>query len=273
MSLHTVVLMCIIYIHQVFGGEERVTVYLGQSAVLKTGSDRPWNLTRVQWSIYKNTTYIASLRDRNVTLFDFWRYRGRLELNNNTGDLTIKDVRMNDSLTYTVDLVNADGTRPQHKVHLTVKERLEKPKIHKVLHSLSDGQCHVALNCTVTGRNVILSWTPDEYFNGSYLSGNLNSVNPLSVVFISFSSTGNVTFNCTASSEEQMESTVMTVGCSENTQKCEVCGPCGTSGFCVLCYIVLVALLVAALVYTYRHKEQIKDFCINGPVQFIQNLW
>lgn len=273
MSIYTVVLVCIIYNNQVFGREERVTVYLGQSALLKTGSDRPWNLTRVQWSIYKNTTYIASLRDRLVTIFDFWRYRDRLELNSNTGDLTIKDVRMDDTLTYTVDLVNADGTRPQHKVHLTVKERLEKPKIHKMLYSLSDGQCHVALNCTVPGRNVILSWTPDGYFNGSYLSGNPTSTNPLSVVFISFRGTGNVTFNCTASSQEQVESTLMTVGCSENPQMCEVCSfcrPCSTGGFCVLCYIVLTAVLV---VFAYKNKERIKDFCMNGPVQFIQNRW
>lgn len=103
------------------GREEYITGYSGQSVVLKSGADRLWNLTRVQWSIYKNTTYIASLKDGEVIIYNFWRYQGRLELSKETGDLTIRDVTTDDSMTYNMNLVAADDWREQDKVHLTVR--------------------------------------------------------------------------------------------------------------------------------------------------------
>ncbi len=103
------------------GREEYITGYSGQSVVLKSGADRSWHLTRVQWSIYKNTTFIASLKDGEVIIYKFWRHKGRLDLNNETGDLTIRNVTKDDSMIYSVALVTSDGTRKQDKVHLTVQ--------------------------------------------------------------------------------------------------------------------------------------------------------
>lgn len=110
-----------VFIFAVRGREEFITGYSGQSVVLKSGADRSWNLTRVQWSIYKNTTYIASLKDGEVIIYNFWRHQGRLDLNKETGDLTIRNVTMDDSMTYNVALVTSDDTRKQDKVHLTVR--------------------------------------------------------------------------------------------------------------------------------------------------------
>ncbi len=103
------------------GREEYITGYSGQSVVLKSGADRSWNLTRVQWSIYKNTTYIASLKDGEVVIYKFWRHKGRLDFNNETGDLTIHNVTKDDSMTYNVAMVTSDSRREQNKVHLTVQ--------------------------------------------------------------------------------------------------------------------------------------------------------
>lgn len=109
------------FVFAVCCSEVRITGFLGQSVVLKSGADRSWNLSKVQWSIYQNTTYIASLKDGIVTIFKFWRHQGRLDLNSTTGDLTIKNVNMDDSMIYTAALVNSDDTRRNVKVHLIVQ--------------------------------------------------------------------------------------------------------------------------------------------------------
>lgn len=113
------------FVFAVCCNEERITGFVGQPVVLKSGADRAWKLSKVQWSIYPNTTYIASLKDGRVTIFEFWRHRGRLELNSRTGDLTIKNVNMDDSMTYTVALVNSEDTRRNVKVHLIVQGKEE----------------------------------------------------------------------------------------------------------------------------------------------------
>uniref|UniRef100_A0A8C2C217 Ig-like domain-containing protein n=1 Tax=Cyprinus carpio TaxID=7962 RepID=A0A8C2C217_CYPCA len=191
-----------------------ITGYSGQSVVLKSGADSSWKLTRVQWSIYKNTTFIASLKDGEVIIYKFWRYQGRLKLDTSTGDLTISNVTIDDSMIYNVALLASDYTRKQVKVHLTVQEPLQKPVIKKTLLSLNDSQCYVALECTASGQKVNLSWTPDGEFNGSYISGMPNSVNSSLVLFASINGKIKVTFNCTASSVQQTETRQMTVRCS-----------------------------------------------------------
>ncbi|XP_077083503.1 uncharacterized protein LOC143736738 [Siphateles boraxobius] len=258
MSPCRILVLCIMCIPQVCGREEHITGYLGQSVVLKTGADPSWNLTKVQWSIYTNTTFIASLKNGNVTLYSFWTHQGRLKLDNRTGDLTITNVTMNDSMIYTAALVNFTDGRQSTQVHLTVRERLKEPTIQKMLHSLKDGQCHVALNCTAFHQNVNLSWTPDGEFNGSYISG--NAVNSSLVLFMSFSGNRDVTFNCTASNGQQTETKQITVGCSEE-KRCEVSKTCSSCGSCipsVMGAIFLTALLLAAA-YAYTQRETIKE--------------
>ncbi|XP_052417387.1 uncharacterized protein LOC127962020 isoform X7 [Carassius gibelio] len=121
MSLCGVVLLCSVCIRQASSSEEDITGYSGQSVVLKSGADRSWNLSRVQWSIYQNTTFIAGLKNGEVVIYQFWRHQGRLEINIETGDLTIRNVTVDDSMTYNVALVKSDGGRSQSKVRLTVR--------------------------------------------------------------------------------------------------------------------------------------------------------
>ncbi|XP_056104251.1 SLAM family member 8 [Rhinichthys klamathensis goyatoka] len=258
MSPWRILLLCAVCIHQVCGREEPITGYLGQSVVLKTGADASWTLTKVHWSIYTNTTFIASLKDGNVTLYPFWTHRGRLELDNKTGDLTIKNLTMDDSMIYTVTLVSSNDVRNNTEFQLTVRERLNEPEIQKMLDSLKDGQCHVALNCTASHQNVNLSWTPDGEFNGLYISG--NAVGSSLVLFTSFSGDRNVTFNCTASNGQQTETKQITVGCSE--EKCEVCNTGSSCGSCtpsVMGAIVITIVLLLLVAYAFTKRERIKD--------------
>ncbi|XP_051575441.1 SLAM family member 5-like [Myxocyprinus asiaticus] len=267
MTLWSIVLLYIVYINQVYG-EEYITGYIGQSVVLKSGVDQSWNLTRVQWSIYTNTTFIASLNNGKINTDRFWRHKGRLELNRTTGDLTIKDVRMDDNMIYTVTLLNSNEYRENVNVNLTVQERLMKPDIQNALNISKDGQCHIVLKCIPSGKNVLLSWTPVGMFNGSYISGSPKSID--SILWMSFSVNRSVTFNCTASSGQQNESNQITVGCTEENQKPEVCSLCSSCTFMVFMAIVLTAVVCGSL---YAFKDKIKAAWVDGHLCVFQSIY
>ncbi|XP_043100886.1 uncharacterized protein si:cabz01074946.1 [Puntigrus tetrazona] len=260
MGLCGVVLLCVVCVLQVHGIE--VIGYSGQSVVLKSGVDRSWNLTKVQWSIYKNFTYITRLNNGYPFFHNFWKYEGRLSLDSKTGDLTIHNVKTDDSLTYTVELVNSDGIQKQNKVRLMVQESLETPEVQNKMCSLSSHQCYVALECTASGQNVNLSWMPSKEFNGStYISEIRNSS---LVLLASFRGNRNVTFNCTVSRGQQTVTRQITVGCSEEkeNQKCEVCTVCGSCTSSVMLAIAFTALATVLISYACRkYKDKIIDAC------------
>nr|XP_055051492.1 uncharacterized protein si:cabz01074946.1 isoform X3 [Misgurnus anguillicaudatus] len=143
-SWRIAVIIFTVRIQQVWGGNE-ITGSAGQSVVLKSGADTSWNLTKVEWSIFKNTTYIATLRDGILTVDRFWRYKGRLELNQKTGDLTIKNLRIDDSMIYTVTLVYTSETREEKKLNLTVKGYTDITK--PILWMEFSGNRNMTLNC------------------------------------------------------------------------------------------------------------------------------
>ncbi|KAK2913290.1 hypothetical protein QQF64_031026 [Cirrhinus molitorella] len=274
MSLCRIVLLSIVCFHHVSGSDIEIIGYRNHSVVLKSGADRSWNLTRVQWSIYRNTTYIASLTEGKVTIFKFWRHQGRLELNNVTGDLTINPLRMDDSMVYNMALVTSNDTRIQIRVHLSVQERLQIQVTQKKLHFLKDSECHLVLECTASASNVNLSWMPDGEFNGSYISGIPNSVDSLSVLYASFSGNRNVTFNCTGSSGQQTVTKQMTVGCSDEEQKSEVCPSCSSCSSCTSSVILSIFLTAMALVSAYaiaRYRDKIPT-CTEHLLQVIQRI-
>lgn len=76
--------------------------YIGESVVLKSGIDQSLNLSRIEWSIFDNSTYIATIRGTNKNVDRWPPFKGRLDLDTASGDLTIKDLRVSDSMKYTV---------------------------------------------------------------------------------------------------------------------------------------------------------------------------
>ncbi|XP_059357548.1 uncharacterized protein LOC132096293 [Carassius carassius] len=269
MSLCGIVLLCVVCIHQVLANEDvYIFGYSGQSVVLESGADRSWKLTRVQWSIYQNTTFIASLKEGQVIIYKFWRHQGRLQLDPSTGDLTIFNVTVDDGMIYNVALVTSDHTRKQVKVHLSIQEPLQKPVIKKMLHSLNDSQCCVGLECTASGQSVSLSWMPDGEFNGSYISGIPNSVDSSLVLFASINGKISVTFNCTASSDQQTVTRQITVQCSEEKLMCEVCIIFCSCVSSVMLSIVFTAAVVLFLAYAFKNKDTIFAACPEGLLKF-----
>ncbi|KAA0722954.1 hypothetical protein E1301_Tti015626 [Triplophysa tibetana] len=253
-------------IQQVWLGDEHTTGHVGKSIVLKSGADQSSMLTRVQWFIYENTTYIAS-RINGVTRTEwFWRYKERLELNDKTGDLTIKNLSIDDTMTYNVIMV-ASNIRKESKIHLKVQEGLKKPNIHQVFNFFEDGQCHIFLRCDLSDENVQLSWTLWDGFNGSYISGNTNLTE--SFLWTSFSVNKHATFKCTASSGQQSETQQIKVGCIEKNKLVKACSSCSCASM-VLLGIICTAMAFGLL---YASKGKLKATCANGPLHVYQSLF
>ncbi|KAI7813810.1 putative SLAM family member 5-like [Triplophysa rosa] len=254
-----------LYFFVVWLGDEHTTGYVGKSVVLKSGADQSWILTRVQWSIYHNTTYIASLQNGETLTERFWIHKGRLKLNNKTGDLTIKNLSMDDTMTYTVNMVTSNN-RKESKIHLKVQERLKKPNIHQVFNSFKDGHCHIFLRCDLSDENVQLSWTLWDGLNGSYISANTNLTE--SFLWTSFS-VKYATFRCTASTGQQSETQQIKVGCKEETKLAKACSSCS----CAL--MVFLGIICTAVVFglLYVCKGKLKATCANGPLHVYQSLF
>ncbi|XP_057199410.1 uncharacterized protein si:cabz01074946.1 isoform X3 [Triplophysa rosa] len=266
MSLRGIaVVIYAVCIQQVWLGDEHTTGYVGKSVVLKSGADQSWILTRVQWSIYHNTTYIASLQNGETLTERFWIHKGRLKLNNKTGDLTIKNLSMDDTMTYTVNMVTSNN-RKESKIHLKVQERLKKPNIHQVFNSFKDGHCHIFLRCDLSDENVQLSWTLWDGLNGSYISANTNLTE--SFLWTSFS-VKYATFRCTASTGQQSETQQIKVGCKEETKLAKACSSCS----CAL--MVFLGIICTAVVFglLYVCKGKLKATCANGPLHVYQSLF
>lgn len=103
------------------------TGYLGDSVTLSSGANLSWILSKIEWSIFSNNTWIATYRKETYTLETytlktdrFWQFQGRLRLNISSGDLEIRDVRIGDALVYSVLLKDIKGEQQSRKLKLTV---------------------------------------------------------------------------------------------------------------------------------------------------------
>ncbi|KAI4884768.1 hypothetical protein NFI96_021190 [Prochilodus magdalenae] len=192
-------------------GLSQVTGYVDQSVVLKSGADPSWKLLKIQWSIYSNTTYIITCVNGKIEN-RYWRYQGRLTLNQSSGDLEIHNLTAEDSMTYTVSLLSDEFQPHENHIELSVQESLKKPVISVLFSSLVHEYCIIALKCSSSENNVNLSWTPKDGFNKPYWNGTLTQNS--SELWTSFKPNRNVTFTCTATDIIRKSSDHHTVSCA-----------------------------------------------------------
>lgn len=122
---------------------------LGGTVKLRSFANPSWRLTKIEWSIFTNNTWIATyIREKTIT-DHVPQYKGRLSLNTATGngkhiaellrrccsfipvlmlfpcisigDLTIHNLIASDAREYNVDLHSSDDEDAAHKIKLTVK--------------------------------------------------------------------------------------------------------------------------------------------------------
>uniref|UniRef100_A0AAV2KPY5 Ig-like domain-containing protein n=1 Tax=Knipowitschia caucasica TaxID=637954 RepID=A0AAV2KPY5_KNICA len=139
-----------------------LSAYAGDSVTLLSGADPLWNLSAITWSIWPNTTWIAKYDDKRTNTNLFYKYRGRLQLNEVTGDLTITNVSSADEMKYTVDFFNTERKNKVNTIQLRIKQRLNQPLIRKAVAAAGD-ICLLALNCSSSDPGVSLSWESDPH--------------------------------------------------------------------------------------------------------------
>ncbi|XP_047450347.1 uncharacterized protein si:cabz01074946.1 isoform X2 [Mugil cephalus] len=192
---------------------EETTGYLGENVTLLSGANSSWNLSKIEWSIFSNNTWIATYRGGKINTNRVAQYKDRLSLNNDTGDLVINQLTTRDATEYTVDLLNKAGKNTVNKIKLIVTQRLKKPTISTVFSQDMEGGCWMMLDCTSPDKDVQLTWDVKP-------SG-LNSTIPISgsrtylIVFIN--KTQNFEFTCSSTTSKNREPVSQTV-----KQKCVV---------------------------------------------------
>uniref|UniRef100_A0A8C7DDY5 Ig-like domain-containing protein n=1 Tax=Oncorhynchus kisutch TaxID=8019 RepID=A0A8C7DDY5_ONCKI len=216
------------------------TGYLGDSVTLSSGANSSWILSKIEWSIFSNNTWIATYRkETHILKTDrFWQFQGRLR----PYSTNWIDVRIGDALVYSVLLKDYKGEQHNVPVQLTVTERLRKPSVRKVFSMLKDSHCVMALQCSSSVKDTHLSWEPEAAFEDAFWKGNPNT--NISVVWTSYSPNRNATFTCTASNGLSKASRVV-------TERCQEPGMVGETRFPGIVVLMLLLGIVFGCVLTY----------------------
>ncbi|KAM6949531.1 SLAM family member 5 [Aplochiton taeniatus] len=188
----------------------QITGYVGESVTLPSGANVSGGISEIEWSILSNSTWIATYRGGMAKVARFWRYEGRLRLNENTADLEIRNLAPEDATEYTVEFYYTEREHQgKGKVQLTILQRPRKPVIHEQMSFLKGDDCMMVLRCVSPEEASILSW-------GSDISAKLWTTglqNNTSVLWATFDLSRDVTFTCTASNGVDNATHSLTWGC------------------------------------------------------------
>ncbi|KAL7875660.1 hypothetical protein AOLI_G00106230 [Acnodon oligacanthus] len=255
-----ILIICLVACFHQASFETRVTGYIGQSVVLKSGVDPSWTLQRFHWSIYTNTTYIVIFENDKVEIRSS-RYYGRLSVNKSSGDLEIKNLKADDGMRYIVSLLSTTYKQQDNHISLTVLEQLRKPEIIVLYGTLVKQDCIIALKCSSSKNDVKLSWTPANGSSLPFLSGPVSSDSRESELWMHFTPNRNVTFTCTATDGISSASDHLTVQCPEEKPETTpnpdcptiIPAPCGRR-----CDGIVVSVLFLAFIIAIVSRDQIK---------------
>ncbi|XP_051257942.1 uncharacterized protein si:cabz01074946.1 isoform X1 [Dicentrarchus labrax] len=187
--------------------------YLGDTVTLPSQANSSWTLSKIEWSVFSNTTWIATYRNGRKVTERFYLYKGRLRLNITSGDLMIRNVNTMDAMEYSVNLINTQGQSSVKKVKLIVKQLPQKPNIENVTTTSTKGGCWVGLICSSPEIGVDLSWKVEPpIVNVFDLS---NSGNSALLAFINTKTT-HVKFSCISRRATDQTSNDITLKCDDD---------------------------------------------------------
>ncbi|XP_015255310.1 PREDICTED: CD48 antigen-like [Cyprinodon variegatus] len=223
--------------------EIQISGYIGDSVTLPSKADPSWVLSKVDWSIFTNNTWIATFDNGKINTDRRTEYKGRLTLDGTSGDLTISNLTQRDAMTYTVDLVNKNNVDKVNKIILTVKEHLQQPKITKIHFPATTDGCTFALKCSSPDDGVDFTW--DVKPSCPHWSSSQTGASELVVL-----SSSSVNVNCTVRRKEEKKTTVWESSCN---------GP-KESPKCVRGYgwvAAIVVFVVAVIVLCMKGKRKL----------------
>ncbi|XP_062300585.1 CD48 antigen [Scomber scombrus] len=219
---------------------EEVNGYLGDSVTLPSGGNPSWKLSKIKWSIFPNNTFIATYRNYTKNTDRLSRYKGRLDLNTSSGDLTICNLTRDDDMEYTVDLIDTEKNNIVNKIKLTVLKHLQRPTIERIPNTPSHEHCFIKLRCTSTDEGVDFSWEvkPDSVPHASNRDGN-------SGVLSAYLSSPQTNITCISSNNKERTSSSVSPKCDDRKPQPQ---PLPRDRFGLHGFIALVAALIIMLI-------------------------
>lgn len=78
----------------------QVSGYVGEMVKLPSGANLSWRLSKIEWSIFSNTTWIATYHKGTPNINWFYQFKGRLSLNTTSGktSITSNQISLNELL-------------------------------------------------------------------------------------------------------------------------------------------------------------------------------
>lgn len=129
--------------------------YVGESITLPSGVNSSWDVARVEWSVFTNSTFIATYRNGHEKTQRFHQFLGRLRLDTSTGDLQISGLRREDALVYSVEITNRMGTLVSHKITLTLRGKDPFKQCTSRCNTYCDSQIDVLLHTQLSPISIV----------------------------------------------------------------------------------------------------------------------
>ncbi|XP_051979900.1 uncharacterized protein LOC127641146 [Xyrauchen texanus] len=167
----------LICVKGVFGddGFKSVLVMEGDSVTLHTDVTEIQIKDQILWMFGPQETRIAEIYKQNIDMFDSHEIFGdRLQLDGQTGSLTIRNIQITNSGLYKVMIIS--GETSYKRLNLTVYARLPIPVIIIRDSSQCSSSCKCVLVCSVVNvTHVTLSWYKGNSLLSSISVSDLNS--------------------------------------------------------------------------------------------------
>ncbi|XP_077081539.1 SLAM family member 5-like [Siphateles boraxobius] len=165
--LHTFVFCCFCCFHLVvvFGDSDAVkSVMEGDSVTLDIIVTEKQDMNRIIWKFETNESTIAKINkwSSKINIYDDvldGRFRDRLKLDDQTGSLTITNIRDTHSGVYEVKISKSSSSNTTtNRFNVTVYAHLAVPVISRDCSSSSSSSCSLVCSSVVNVSHVTLSW-------------------------------------------------------------------------------------------------------------------
>lgn len=143
--------------------EEVLNGILGESVTLPVNIEDGQKINNIAWTSKSSVAFVTPKEGGHEVTVTQDIYKGRLEVTNQTYNLIIRNLRMEDAGTYKADINEENREKTITKIyHLQIYSRLAKPKITKRSIPSLNNTCNVTLTCSVEEeeKNVMYSWSP-----------------------------------------------------------------------------------------------------------------
>ncbi|XP_069044609.1 CD48 antigen-like [Lepisosteus oculatus] len=256
-------------------GAETVTVigFFGGTVTLESGKNENWTLSIVQWSISTKEPNIATLIGSKTITDSNKNYAGRVELNPTTGNLKIKNLRIEDGTKYNALIQYTNNEQQKHSIQLAVYEHIARPNITVKEKKLKDGSCIITLDCYVKSRDDFNFTWELQSENTACINKNVVDYKDNSTLTAIVTPNRKVTYKCLVHNKVSTEETAISELCTpdnEANEKNEKNTISKCSSVFLFIVIGIVCFIVGIFTGIYRKAIQKAALSLREAIQGIR---